>query len=287
MNAKKGLVLLLPAALALASPPAEALSVTSVGLAVSPAASEGPCPVELTFTGKVVLNGRGNFTYKWERGDGAIDSTAPHTGVYDGVNPAVVTTTWTLGAATSMFHPYDPARSTETIHILSPTDVSKTAQFRLDCGAGNPMGRPVAALAAREPATNCNGQPDLVPLLHSPMDAVVGVKNIGTGNAGPSVLYVTCNGYGVTSHKGGGNGCFFVSPELMTPPFFVGPGNGTVGLHVPALACGKEFVATMPWWASLYSGKGHWIFTATADATNVVAESNESNNDTTSALINP
>ena len=278
---KRIAALLLPAALALAARPAAALSVSSVSLAVSPAASKGPCPVEFTFKGKVMLNGRGNFTYKWERGDGAIDSTAPHTGTYDGVNPAIVETTWTLGAAMPLFHPYDPAKSTQTLHILTPSNVSKTARFHLDCGGGNPTGgNPAGGNPNGPPTARCDGKPDLVPLLHTPMDATVGVKNIGTGVAGPSVLMIKCMKEG---HTGPGGGCVDVPASLITPPFFAAP--GALGVRVPELYCGKEFVATMPWWANLVWPKGTYVFTATADATNVVAESNEGNNTATSTLV--
>jgi hypothetical protein len=276
---KKLASVLLPAALLAVALPAPALSVTAVSLSVSPTASKGPCPVEFTFTGKVVLNGRGNFTYRWERGDGAIDSTAPHTATYDGVNPAIVKTTWTLGAAIPLFHPYDPAKSTQTLHILTPTNASKTARFHLDCGGGNPTGGP-GGNPNGPPTARCDGKPDLVPLLHSPMDGWVGVKNIGMGNAGPSVLLIKCMKEG---HTGPGGGCVDVPAALITPPFFAGP--DALGVRVPELACGKEFVATMPWWANMVWPKGTYHFTATADATNAVAESNEANNQTTSTLV--
>lgn len=134
------------AVLALAAPPAAALSVSAVSLTVSPASSNGPCPVKFTFTGKVALNGRGEFRYKWERSDGAVDTAGPHTAVYDGTHAAVVTDTWTLGAATPAFHPF---HGSVTLHVLAPNDTSsKPAVFTLDCGAPPPtivpgaIGRP-------------------------------------------------------------------------------------------------------------------------------------------------
>ncbi|MEO8055221.1 MAG: CARDB domain-containing protein [Acidobacteriota bacterium] len=284
MKMKSLASILLPAALAVAALPASALSVTSVGLAVSPAASKGPCPVEFTFTGKVVLNGRGSFTYKWERGDGGIDSTAPHTATYDGVNPAIVKTTWTLGAAMPLFHPFDPAKSTQTLHILTPTDASKTARFHLDCGPGrdnpngptpgNPTGGP------GHPNPNCDGKPDLVPVLHTPMDGWVQVKNVGDGNAGPSRLLIKCVKEG---HTGPGGGCAELPASAIAPPFFSTP--DALGLTVPAIACHGEFHATMPWWPNLKWAKGTYHFTATADVGNTVAESNEGNNQATSTLV--
>ena len=232
--------------------------------------------MEFTFTGKVVLNGRGNFTYKWERGDGGIDSTAPHTATYDGVHPTIVTTTWTLGAAMPMFHPYDPAKSTQTLHILTPTDTSKTARFHLDCGAGTGGGNPTGGPSH----PNCDGKPDLVPSLHSPMDGWVQVKNVGDGNAGPSRLLIKCVKEG---HTGPGGGCVDLPASAISAPFFATP--DALGLSVPAIPCHGEFHVTMPWWANMVWPKGTYHFTATEDVGNTVAESNEGNNTATSTLV--
>jgi len=114
------------------------------------------------------------------------------------------------------------------------------------------------------------------------MDGVVAVKNIGTGPAGPSVLYIKCQKEG---HTGGGGGCVDIPASLITPPFFAGP--DALGVRVPELFCGKDFVATMPWWGKLAWPKGTYQFTAIADATNLVAESNEGNNVVTSTLVVP
>ena len=116
----KGLALcLVSAALAAAALPASALSVTSVTVSVSPTHSEGPCPAVFKFTGKVALNGKGRFTYKWERSDGAVDTLAHPAVEYDGVNAALVTETWTLGAAMPAFHPF---HGWVKLHVLTPTD---------------------------------------------------------------------------------------------------------------------------------------------------------------------
>lgn len=277
----KGLALcLVSAALAAAALPASALSVTSASLSVSPTHSEGPCPVVFTFTGKVALNGKGRFTYKWERGDGAIDSAAPHAATYDGVNPAIVTTTWTLGAAMPLFHPYDPAKSSQTLHILTPTDTSKEATFRLDCGGGSGGGNPGTGPTHPNPNARCDGKPDLVPLLHTPMDGWVAVKNVGLGNAGASRLFIKCRKEG---HTGPGGGCVDIPAASLTPPFLAGPEELVV--NVPALACGATFEAKMPWWEKTVWPKGTYHFDAKADATLLVTESNEGNNTTTSTLV--
>ena len=142
------------AVLALAAPPAAALSVSAVSLTVSPASSNGPCPVKFTFTGKVSLNGRGEFRYKWERSDGAVDTTGPHTATYDGTHATIVTDTWTLGAPGAPFHPFN---GSVTLHVLVPSDKSAAATFTLDCGGAPPTVVPGAAAACRSTAL-CPGE---------------------------------------------------------------------------------------------------------------------------------
>ncbi len=276
MRTKTLAALLLPAALAVAARPAQALSVTTVTLAVSPVHSKGPCPAVFKFEGKVTLNGEGRFTYKWERSDGAIDSTAPHAASYNGSTPTIVTETWTLGAPGAPFHPF---HGWVRLHVLTPTDKSSNeAKFLLDCGPGNnPAGGP-GGNPNGPPTQRCDGKPDLVPELHTPMDGWVAVKNIGTGVAGPSVLSIKCQRVGYAA----GGGCADIPASLITPPFFALP--GALGVRVPELYCGKEFVATMPWWGQVTWAKGTYQFTATADSTNVIAESNEGNNTTSSSM---
>jgi hypothetical protein len=264
---------LLPAALLAVALPASAQSVTSVTLSVSPEHSRGPCPAVFKFTGKVVLSGEGRFTYKWERSDGAIDSAAPHAASYNGSTPTLVEETWTLGAPGAPFHPF---HGWARLHILTPTNKqSNEAKFILDCGAGhgNPTGGPGG------PNAKCDGRPDLVPVLHTPMDGFLQVKNVGTGNAGPSELIVKCQKEGVTS----GGGCADLPAAAIAPPFYSTPEG--LGLHVPALACGAEFHASFPPWPNMTWSKGTFKFTATADATNAVAETNEANNQTTSTMV--
>ena len=274
----KGLALcLVSAALAAAALPASALSVTSATVSVSPTHSEGPCPAVFKFTGKVALNGKGRFTYKWERSDGAVDTLAHPAVEYDGVNAALVTETWTLGAAMPAFHPF---HGWVKLHVLTPTvRLSGPAEFKLDCGAGKGGSNPGTGSTHPNPNAHCDGKPDLVPLLHTPMDGWVAVKNVGLGNAGASRLFIKCRKEG---HTGPGGGCVDVPASALAPPFFAGPDELVV--NIPALACGAEFTATMPWWPNTKWPKGLYHFTATADATNTVAESNEGNNTTTSTL---
>lgn len=287
MNTKRLASILVPLALAAAALPASALSVTSVSLSVSPTHSDGPCPVKFTFTGKVTLNGRGEFRYKWERSDGAVDTTGPHTAAYDGTHAAVVTETWELGAVMPAFHPF---HGSVTLHVLSPNDVSsKPAPFTLDCGApprtvvpgvaGRPT-IPAGTVPGGRPHLGCDGKPDLVPVLHAPMDGWVQVKNVGDGNAGPSRLLIKCVKEG---HTGPGGGCVDLPASAISAPFFSTP--DALGLSVPAIPCHGEFHVTMPWWANLNWPKGTYHFTATEDVGNTVAESNEGNNTATSTLV--
>jgi hypothetical protein len=261
---KRVAVLLLPAALGLSASPRPPLDPVAVEVTVSPATSRGPCPATFTFTGKVLLRKEVKVKYRWERSDGVPD-TAPHPALaLDGVHASLVTTTWTLGAATPAFHPY---RGWMKLHILAPEDkLSDAAEFTLDCGA--------------PPSSNCNGKPDLVPLLHTPMDGWVGVKNVGTGDAGPSRLLIKCAREG---YAGPGGGCVDLPASAIVPPFFSTP-DGLV-LNVPAIPCGKELSFPMAWFGNTKWPSGTYRFTAIADFTNAVIEGNEDNNKTTSTLV--
>ncbi len=137
------LALLVPcAALVLGARPAPALSVTAVTVQADPNASHGPCPATITFRGKVLLNGRGNFTYKWIRSDGGVDTITHAPVANDGHNATLVTTTWTLGARTADFHPF---HGWMELHVLTPTDkTSEPGRFTLDCGAPLPIVPPGA-----------------------------------------------------------------------------------------------------------------------------------------------
>jgi hypothetical protein len=270
-HTKRLAALLLPAALGLAALPAPAIEPVPVHVTVSPAAGKGPCPVVFTFTGKVALKKEGRFTYKWERSDGGVDTTVHPAVSYDGLNAALVSTTWTLGAATPEFRPF---HGWMKLHILTPQNlVSEAAQFTLDCGGKNPGGD--------TPPSNCDGKPDLVPLLHTPMDGWVGVKNIGPGNAGPSRLIIKCARVG---YAGPGGGCVDLPASAITPPFFTTPDG--LGLNVPAIPCGaKDLSFQMAWWRSMKWPAGTYRFTATADVDNAVVEGDESNNQAMSTLV--
>jgi subtilase family serine protease len=57
-----------------------------------------------------------------------------------------------------------------------------------------------------------------------------------------------------------------------------------VTLHVPPLAPGAAWTTTLPFWGMLKWSSGKFDFKAVADAANTVAESNETNNTTSSTL---
>src|SRR5215471_8411692 len=95
---------------------------------------------------------------------------------------------------------------------------------------------------------NCDGLPDLVPILPNPMNGTVFVKNIGKCPAAPSKLTLDCHKQGVPAGTRGG--CPEVPAAVMAPyldPMF--PDHATV--PVPALAPGASFSHTFSFWAGL------------------------------------
>jgi hypothetical protein len=156
------------AALVLYAAPAPALSVRRATIQVEPGASHGPCPATFAFRGKALLNGRGTFTYRWERSDGAID-TAVHAPVTnDGENASLVETTWTLGAVSAEFHPF---HGWMKLHVLTPNDtLSPAGEFTLDCGG---LIGPVPGLGAVGRPTLPAGAGPHLPAVHYRLDAPV------------------------------------------------------------------------------------------------------------------
>jgi hypothetical protein len=116
------------------------------------------------------------------------------------------------------------------------------------------------------------------------MDGWVAVKNNGPGSAGPSQLLLKCT---LVGYPAPGGGCP-VTPASLPAPFFVAPGGNAsmaVGVNVPAIPCGATVAFPMPFWANMPWSKGTYNFTAIADTTNAVAETNEGNNVATSTLV--
>ncbi len=133
MSVRRLLALAACAAASLAAGPAIALSVSAVTVQVDPGESHGPCPATISVRGKVLLNGRGTFTYRWERSDGAVDTAIHPPAQNDGRDATLVTTSWTLGTVSAAYHPY---HGWVRLHVLTPTDkTSDGGTFTLDCGA--------------------------------------------------------------------------------------------------------------------------------------------------------
>ena len=268
MSQPSPLAFLAVAGALLAAASAPAVEVTGLSVSATPASHSGPCPVEIKFTGKIALNKAGRATYKWVRSDGGIDTLAHPPVVFPAAGTQVVTTTWTLGAATPAFQPFNGWMK---LHVLTPQDkLSAPAKFTINCRSPN------------QPPTGPGpgqGKPDLVPLLRTPMEGWVAAKNIGAAPSGINRLFVKCVKVG---HVGPGGGCADMPASALPPPFFTAP--DAIGVYIPVLAPGAVFEAPMPFWGKLVWTKGTFNFTATADATSLVGESNEGNNVTNSSM---
>jgi CARDB len=267
---------------ALLSAGAQAANITSVVVTATPNDYTGPCPVLITFKAAVTLDGPGRVAYKWLRSDGAID-TATHTPLsFTGPSTLYATTTWTLGAAEPKFQPFN---GWQKIALTLDAEVGGLAKAGYDLKKGHavrvsdPFNFKINCQKGNTPPGGGQGKPDLIPALHNPMDGWVEVRNRGTAPAGPSKLFIKCAKDGVPD----GHGCADLPPATAIPaPWFRVP-DGIV-LEVPNLAPGTGFPATAPFWAALSWKPGKYTFTAIADYTNVVVESNEGNNTTTSTL---
>jgi CARDB len=140
-------------------------------------------------------------------------------------------------------------------------------------------------LQCHKPTTvaNCDGLPDLVPILPNPMNGTVMVKNVGKCPAAASKLTLDCHKAGVV---GGGGGCPEV-PATVSAPYHDPMFPDDVTVNVPALAPGASFSHTLTFWAALKWTTGTYTFVGKADAANTVAESNEGNNVVNSVLVVP
>ena len=131
---------------------------------------------------------------------------------------------------------------------------------------------------------NCDGQPDLLPILPNPMNGTVMVKNIGKCPAGPSKLTLDC--HKATAAGVAAGGCPEV-PATVAAPYHDPMFPDSVTVSVPALAAGASFSHTLSFWAGLTWTTGTYAFVGKADAANTVAESNEGNNVANSVLVVP
>lgn len=132
-----------------------------------------------------------------------------------------------------------------------------------------------AALALLSSAVPAAAQPDLVPLLNTPMNASVGMQNIGTSDAGPSHLTINCNEFGQAD-----GGC----PDAPGMGAYVDPAfPNRLVIDVPALAPNESFSHDLGFWNAIPWTPGTYVFDAQADAGQDIAESNEANNATQSS----
>jgi hypothetical protein len=89
----------------------------------------GPCPVKVTFSGRISIVGSGRVTYKFIRSDGA--SAPVQRLVFDGSGSQDVTETWTLGGKGTNYTGW------EAVQIIDPVDpkgiTSERAPFTIRC----------------------------------------------------------------------------------------------------------------------------------------------------------
>ncbi|MBU6155544.1 MAG: hypothetical protein KJS87_01310 [Alphaproteobacteria bacterium] len=126
--------------------------------------------------------------------------------------------------------------------------------------------------------------PDLVSDFDVGSGTVI-VKNTGTAPAGRSIVTVTCKRLRPPV-AGGGGGC----PEIpasfrmnYTNPAFP---NG-IFVNVGALAPGATFTHTLPFYRGLVFASGTYEFVSRADASLMVGETNEGNNQTVRTRVAP
>jgi hypothetical protein len=129
---------------------------------------------------------------------------------------------------------------------------------------------------------------DLVPVMPNPANGTVGVKNIGPGAAGPSLLLLDCKAMTAPSptHKVSGSGCVKLSDKAKAP--YADPAlPGKFVVKIPALAAGASYSHTFPFWPTLVWDSGTYQIAGTADAAHTVTETNEMNNTAVSTLSVP
>jgi hypothetical protein len=125
--------------------------------------------------------------------------------------------------------------------------------------------------------------PDLLPILRSPMNGEIRVKNIGTGFAEATKLTLDCVKMDATTQM---HSCpnlpLSVAPTYYDPAF---PDNATI--KIPSLAPGATFTHTLSFWDVSNWPKGKYRFTVTVDAAHTLNESNTKNNIANSILSIP
>jgi len=106
--------------------PLPIFQVTGASLQADPINYVGVCPVRITFSGRISVNGSGTVSYKFLRNDGA--SAPIQTLTFDGPGSQDISTTWDIGGAGFNYSGW------EQIQILDPqTMTSNQATFNIQC----------------------------------------------------------------------------------------------------------------------------------------------------------
>ena len=111
---------------------AQKFLVTDVFLKADNPIGSGPCPVTIRFTGYISTDGPGTVKYTFTRSDGALGPV--ETLDFKAAGTQSVSTTWTLGDATSL----PSYEGWQSLKVLSPNELEsnhKTGSFVVKCGA--------------------------------------------------------------------------------------------------------------------------------------------------------
>jgi len=133
--------------------------------------------------------------------------------------------------------------------------------------------RPVGVRPGVRPGVLSGKKPDLVPVVlgSNPFIGIFKVKNQGGATAGASKLVVACKK--ISGHRGPGGGC----PDSPALTGLFDDSLGGLVVSIPSLRAGQVYTARLSF-GTLNWKEGKYKFTFNADATHVVAESNERNN---------
>ncbi len=113
-----------------AGAPPQGFRVVKVSLRADPRDYSGPCPVKISFSGRIsVVGGQGTVSYKFLRSDRF--SAPVESLTFDSPGSKTVATSWRLGALTPRFQPFS---GWQAIQILEPQAMkSDKAAFRINC----------------------------------------------------------------------------------------------------------------------------------------------------------
>ena len=85
------------------------------------------CPFRIQFKGVVQVDKPTKITYRWERSDGTMLPTQTFEVKTAGAPVELPPDAWSVGASGMTF------RGAETIHVLTPSDLSTTTPIRVEC----------------------------------------------------------------------------------------------------------------------------------------------------------